>query len=75
MQAQNKYADNPMLGMVRFSEGYIQMLRGDELSEEVKQLLDNNKNKQLKPAKIIEEKLTDNLGLENEESINHKQVA
>ncbi|MHC5731443.1 MAG: hypothetical protein ACYTXY_46640, partial [Nostoc sp.] len=30
----NKYADNPMLGMVRFSEAYIQMLRGDELSEE-----------------------------------------
>ena len=71
----NKYADNPMLGMVRFSEAYIQMLRGDELSEEAKQLLDNNNNKRLKPAKIIEEKLTDNLGLENEESINHKQVA
>ncbi|OYD91464.1 hypothetical protein CDG76_26545 [Nostoc sp. 'Peltigera membranacea cyanobiont' 210A] len=46
----NKYADNPMLGMVRFSEAYIQTLRGDELSQEAQQLLDNNNNRQLKPA-------------------------
>ncbi len=46
----NKYADNPMLGMVRFSESYIQTLRGDELSQEAQQLLDNNNNKQLKSA-------------------------
>jgi hypothetical protein len=36
--------------MVRFSEAYIQMLRGDELSQEAQQLLDNNNNQQLKSA-------------------------
>ncbi|KAB8333855.1 hypothetical protein SD80_011385 [Scytonema tolypothrichoides VB-61278] len=44
----NKYANNPMLGMVRFSEAYVQMIRGDELSEEAKELLDKNNQKQLK---------------------------
>jgi len=39
-----------MLGMVKFSESYIQLLRGDELSQEAQQLLDNNNNQQLKSA-------------------------
>ncbi|SRR5579883_5428 len=34
-----KYQNNPLLGMVRFSEDYIRMIQEEELSEEAKQLL------------------------------------
>jgi hypothetical protein len=40
----NKYADNPMLGMVKFSEAYVQMIRGDELNQSAKELLNNQDN-------------------------------
>ena len=54
----NKYAANPMLGMVRFAESYVQIIRGDELSEEAQELLDKNNNKQLKLVQSKEEILT-----------------
>ena len=75
----NKYAKNPMLGMVRFSEAYVQMIRGDELSQEAKQLLeilDNNNGTQLKLVQTIEEKLTNNqVNLPDEKSRIPRQVA
>ncbi|MBC6435717.1 hypothetical protein FM036_41115 [Nostoc sp. HG1] len=33
------YQDNPLLGMVKFTEDYIKMIREEELSDEAKQLL------------------------------------
>ncbi|MBD2565098.1 MULTISPECIES: hypothetical protein [Nostoc] len=33
------YQDNPLLGMVRFTEDYIKMIRSEELSEEAKKLM------------------------------------
>lgn len=43
-----KYKHDPMLGMVKFSEAYVRMLRGDEQDEETKELL----NKGVKHLKI-----------------------
>ncbi|BAT56743.1 hypothetical protein NOS3756_57550 (plasmid) [Nostoc sp. NIES-3756] len=35
----NKYKDNPLLGLYKFSQDYIRMIRGEELSAQAKQLL------------------------------------
>ncbi|MBW4511732.1 MAG: hypothetical protein KME64_35305 [Scytonematopsis contorta HA4267-MV1] len=40
----HKYAENPMLGMVKFSSVYVQMVRGDEPNQEAKELLNNKSN-------------------------------
>ncbi|WP_373530126.1 hypothetical protein, partial [Nostoc sp.] len=34
-----EYLDNPLLGMVKFTEDYIRMIRGEEFSDEAKQLM------------------------------------
>lgn len=44
-----KYQNNPLLGLVRFSEDYIRMIRGEELSPEAQQLL-KSLEKQMKGA-------------------------
>lgn len=36
----NKYKNNPLLGLYKFSEDYVRMIRGEELSLEAKQLLE-----------------------------------
>ncbi len=41
----NKYKDDPMLGMVRFSEAYIKMIRGEELTDEAYKLINQAKSK------------------------------
>ncbi len=41
----NKYKDDPMLGMVRFSEAYIKMIRGEELTGEAYELINQAKSK------------------------------
>lgn len=38
-----KYQGNPMLGLVRFSDDYIRMIRGEEMSQEAKNLLQGTK--------------------------------
>ncbi|MDB9344579.1 hypothetical protein PN456_17250 [Nodularia spumigena CS-586/05] len=39
----NHYANNRLLGLFKFSEDYIRMIRGEELSTEAQQLLNQNK--------------------------------
>lgn len=34
-----EYQNNPLLGMVKFTEDYIKMIRGEELSDEARQLI------------------------------------
>ncbi|MHC0067394.1 hypothetical protein ACWATR_31530 [Nostoc sp. UIC 10890] len=41
------YHNNPMLGLVKFSEDYIRMIRGEELSELAKNLLSKSRTKQV----------------------------
>ena len=41
----NKYKDDPMLGLVKFSEVFVKMIRGDELTGEAKELLEIASNK------------------------------
>ncbi|OKH45306.1 hypothetical protein NIES2101_26730 [Calothrix sp. HK-06] len=43
-----KYKHNPMLGMVKFSDAFVRMLRDDEQDEETKELL----SKELKTLKV-----------------------
>lgn len=50
-----QYKDDPMLGMVRFSEVYVKMIRGEELTGEAAELLDKAKNKV--NTKILEKEL------------------
>ncbi|MBW4512177.1 MAG: hypothetical protein KME64_37640 [Scytonematopsis contorta HA4267-MV1] len=40
----NKYKHNLMLGMVKFSEAYVEMIRGDNMSQETRELLESQKN-------------------------------
>ncbi|BAY41578.1 hypothetical protein NIES2111_59740 (plasmid) [Nostoc sp. NIES-2111] len=42
-----QYLDNPLLGLVKFSEDYIKMIRGEELSQLAKTLLSNSHSKQV----------------------------
>jgi len=39
----NRYKNNLILGMVKFTEDYIKMLRGEEMSDEAKSLLSASK--------------------------------
>ncbi|AUB43555.1 Type IV secretory pathway, VirB4 component (plasmid) [Nostoc flagelliforme CCNUN1] len=41
------YQDNPLLGLVKFSEDYIRMIRGEELSELAKNLLSKSHTRQV----------------------------
>jgi hypothetical protein len=50
----NKYQNNPMLGMVKFSEAYVRMIRGEEPTQETKELLDLSKKKASSTAPIEE---------------------
>jgi hypothetical protein len=47
-----KYADNLMLGMVKFSETFIPMIRGDELSKEAQELLEEESKNQKQGVKL-----------------------
>ncbi len=53
-----KYQNNPMLGMVKFSEAYVRMIRGEEPTQETKELLDLSKKKALLAAPIEEKILS-----------------
>lgn len=48
-----KYKDDLLTGMVRFSEAYIMMVRGEELTGEANELLEQAKNK-FKPNQVSE---------------------
>lgn len=52
----NKYKDNPMLGMVKFSEAYVQMIRGEEPTPETKELLNSDNKKPVLTVQATEEK-------------------
>ncbi|MGF1937617.1 MAG: hypothetical protein RM347_025045 [Nostoc sp. ChiQUE02] len=41
------YQDNPLLGLVKFSEDYIRMIRGEELSELAKNLVSKSHTRQV----------------------------
>lgn len=43
----NQYKNNPLLGLFKFSEDYIRMIRGEELSQEAQQLLKYNHTNQV----------------------------
>lgn len=51
-----KYKHNPMLGMVKFSEAYVRMIRGDEQDEETQELLTHGvkKVKEIQAKQLLE---------------------
>lgn len=51
----NKYKHNPMLGMVKFSEAYVRMVRGEEPNQETKELLAAKNKPALTVLATIEE--------------------
>lgn len=48
-----KYKHNPMLGIVKFSEAYVRMIRGDEQDAETKELLTSG-IKKIKEAQLLQ---------------------